>query len=103
MFGHVALDEHRRHVGVEADGEEHGGEFHRALADDAGRLGDREGVQVDDAVERVTRVLAGHPVPQRSEVVPEVHVARGLHAGQDARQGCWRLGARWWGGHGARG
>ena len=77
-------------------------------ADDAGGLGDGEGVQVDDAVERVARVLAGHPVAQRSEVVAEMHVARRLHARQDPdRRLCGRRvgrgGGRGGGGHGARG
>ena len=60
VFGHVALDEHGGDVGVEADGEEHGRQLDGACADDAGRLGDGEGVQVDDAVERVA-CRAGRP------------------------------------------
>ncbi len=104
MFGHVTLHEHGRHVGLEPDGEQHGCQLQRALTDDARCLGDGERMEVDDAVEGVARVLARHPVAQRSEVVPEVHGARGLHArqhtgGRSSGRGVGRGG----GGHGARG
>jgi hypothetical protein len=55
----VALHEHGGHVGVEPDREQHRGELEGGLADDAGRLGDGECVEVDDAVEDVLLVLAG--------------------------------------------
>ena len=55
-----------------------------ALADDAGLLGDGQGVEVDDAVERVRLVLAGDPVPQRPQVVAEVDVTGGLDAREDS-------------------
>ena len=83
VLGDVALHEHRRHVGVETDGEEHRRQLHGALADDAGLVGHREGVEVDDAVEGVVLVLAADPLPQRPQVVAEVDVTGGLHARQD--------------------
>ncbi len=83
VLGHVALDEHRGDVGVEADGEEARRQLDGALADDAGLLGDGQGVEVDDAVERVHLVLGGGPSPQRPQVVAEVDVTGGLHARQD--------------------
>ena len=43
VLGHVALHEHRGHVGVEADGEQHRRQLDRALADDAGLLRRRSG------------------------------------------------------------
>ena len=52
-----------------------------------GRLGDGERVEVDDAVEDVLLVLAGHPVPQRPQVVAEMDVTGGLDAGQHAGHG----------------
>ena len=81
----VALHEHGRHVRVEADGEQDGGEIDSALADHARLLGDGEGVQVDDAVEGVVLVLMQRPRPQRPEVTPEVDVARWLDARQHSR------------------
>src|SRR5262249_44139485 len=50
-------------------------------------LGDGERVQVHDAVEGVDLVLAGHPVPQRAQVVAEVDLAGGLDAAEDAGHG----------------
>ena len=46
-----------------------------------------QGVQVDDAVEGVVDVLVGHPVAQRTQVVPQVEVAAGLQAGQNSGHG----------------
>ena len=84
VFGHVALHEHRRHVGIEADGEEGGRQFQCVLADDSGSIGDGQGVQVDDSVEGVAFVLATHPVAQGSEIIAEMYRAGGLDARQDS-------------------
>jgi hypothetical protein len=40
-------------------------------------------VQIDDAVEGVVGVLIGDPVPEGSEVVADVGLARGLDAAED--------------------
>ena len=58
VLAHVALREHGGDVGVEPDGEQHRGELHRRVTDHAGLLGDRERMQVDDAVECVAFVLS---------------------------------------------
>ena len=84
---HVALHEDGGHVGVEADREQHRRQPQRGLADHARRLGDGEGMEVDDAVERVALVLAVDPVAQRPQVVAEMDVAGGLDARQDAGHG----------------
>ena len=85
VLAHVTLREHGGHVGVEPDGEQHRRERHRGIADDTGLLGDRERVEVDDAVERVAFVLPANPVLERTEVVAEVDVTGRLHAGQHPR------------------
>ncbi len=85
--GEVALHEDGRHVGVEADGVQRRRQLQRLATDHAGFLGHRQGVQVDDAVEGVARVLADHPVPQRAQVVAEVDLAGGLDARQDPGHG----------------
>ena len=41
-------------------------------------------MQVYDAEERVVGVLVGHPLAQRAQIAPEVHVAGGLDAGEHA-------------------
>ena len=50
-------------------------------------LRDREGVQVDDAVDRVVVVLLRDPAPHRTQVVAEVDIAGGLDAGEHAGHG----------------
>ena len=85
VLAHVALREHGGDIGVEPDGEEHRGESHGGVADDAGLLGDRERVEVDDAVEGVAFVLSADPVLQCAEVVAEMDVTGRLHAGQNPR------------------
>ena len=56
-----------------------------------GVVGERHGVQVDDAVERFVgrfRLVEGRdPVPQRTEVVAEMDLTRWLDPGEDARHG----------------
>ena len=83
----VALHEHGGDVGVEPDGEQHRRQLRRALADHARLLGDGEGVEVDDPVERVGLVLAGDPVPQRAQVVAQMDVAGRLDAREHAGHG----------------
>ena len=81
-----------RDVGVDADGEQQLGQL-RGWRPELGRvLGDGQGVQVDDAEERVGLVLVDDPVPQRPEEVAEVDGAGGLDAGEDAGHGGERRG-----------
>ena len=47
-------------------------------------LGNRDGVEVNNAIERIELVLHGDPVTQSTDVVSEVEgVARGLHSGEN--------------------
>ena len=87
MLDDVALHEDGGHVGIEADGEQDGRQPHRGVADHAGCLGDRQGMQIDDSVEGVGLVLALHPVAQGAEVVAQVDFAGGLDARQDTGHG----------------
>ena len=87
MLHDVALHEHRGHVGIEPDGEQHRRQPHGRLADHARLLGDRQGMEVDDAVEGVGIVLAVDPVAQRPQVVAEMDFTGGLDARQDAGHG----------------
>ena len=84
----VALHEDRGDVGIEPDREHHRRQLDRGLADDSWLLGDRERVQVDDAVEDVLLVLAVDPVPQRPQVVAEVDVTGRLDAREHTGHGC---------------
>ena len=58
----MALHEHGGDIGVEAHCEQHRGHLRGGFAQYMGLIGDREGMQVDDAVERIALVLARHPV-----------------------------------------
>ena len=77
-------------AGIEPAGDQDLGQFERLGSDLAGRLGDGQGVEIDDAVEAVGAVLVLDPVPDRPEEVAEVEVTGGLDPGEDA----WR-GRRW--------
>ena len=85
MLGHVALDEERADVGVEAAGDQERGEVERRLAQLVRLLRDGDRVQVDDRVERV-RPRAARPTQRRMapDVVAEVLLARRLDSGEDA-------------------
>ena len=49
-----------------------------------GVLVDRDGVQVDDAVDALVVVLDPHPVLQRTQIVADVQIAGRLDAGEDS-------------------
>ena len=83
----VALHEHRGDIGIEPDGEQHGRQPHRGLTDHTRLLGDRQGMKIDDPVERVGVVLPGHPVAQGPQVVAEMYFSGGLDARQHAGHG----------------
>jgi hypothetical protein len=84
---HVTLHEHGRHIGVEADGEQHRRQPHGRIADDARFLCHGQGVQVDDSMKRIGIVLAVHPIAQCPQIVAEMDFAGGLDARQDAGHG----------------
>ncbi len=87
MLVHVALDEHGAAVGVEAHGEEHLGKREGVGTQCLGVVGDREGVQVDYAVDGVGLVLEGDPVVECPQQISEVYVAGGLDAREDPCHG----------------
>ena len=83
VLGHVALDEERALLRVEADRDQLGDRDEGALAQHGRVVLDGDRVQVDDAVERVVVVLQRHPLPQGTEVVAEMERVGGrLDAGQ---------------------
>ncbi len=61
-----------------------GGDLARLAGQLGGVLPRGEGVQVDDAEQALHLVLQGDELHQRAEIVAEVQVAGGLHAGEDA-------------------
>jgi hypothetical protein len=87
VLGHVALHEQRARLGVEAGGDEQGGDRQRALAQLGGVLGHGEGVQVDHAEHGIGVVLVLDPAAHGAQVVAQVHVAGGLDAGEGADHG----------------
>ena len=72
MLVHVALDEQRADVGVEPGREQPSGGLERPGPELFGVVVDRDGVQVDDAVEGVGAVLVGDPLAESAEVVADV-------------------------------
>ncbi len=77
---HVALNEDRGHVGVEADCEQDCRDFDSPGADDSWLFGDGECVQINNSVERVVVMLTGDPLPKRSEIDAEMGVTSRLKA-----------------------
>ena len=88
MLGHVALNEERAGVGIEAASDEERGQVERRLAQCFGLLRHGDRVHVDDGVERIHLVLLGHPAADGADEVAEVLLARRLDSGEDAH---WSL------------
>jgi len=84
MRGDVALDEDRRALRVEADGEQQRGEREGRLAQVGRVVLDGDRVQVDDAEEGVAVLLHGDVLAHRADVVAEVLGSCGLDAGKNA-------------------
>ena len=80
MLGDVALHEDRADVGVEPARHEHRGHREGLGPQLAGVVGERERVEVDDAVVRLVLVLVDRPVPDRAQVVADVGVTARLDA-----------------------
>jgi segregation and condensation protein A len=91
VFGYVALGEDGCHVGVEANSEEHRGGTQGRGTNLARLVSDRQGMEINDSVERIGTVLTRDPVTQRSEVVAKVQIAGGLNT----RQHAWLCPRRW--------
>ena len=84
MAGNAALVEDDMLLRVDAGSEERGGDrpglLPQVVMDELGR--DR--VQVDDAVDAVVALLQGDELADRAEIIAQMQIARGLHAGKDA-------------------
>ena len=70
--------------GVDADREQHPGEFFDLSAQLRRFLIQGDGVQIDDAVDTIVVVLNPGPVLQRPQVIADMRAARGLDAGEDS-------------------
>ena len=81
---HVALAKEDAAVGIEPGRDQQRGEVQDAAAQLDGVVGERDRVQVDDAVDRlVGAVLARHVLGDRPDVVAQVLAPRGLDAAED--------------------
>ena len=80
---HVALDEECAAGRVEPGGEEDRGRTAGPVGEAGRVVGHRDGVQVDDAVDRVVVVLSLHPMAHGPQVVAEMHLAGRLDARED--------------------
>ena len=81
---HLALGEEDAALGVEPGGDEQQDELAGLGPQLVGVAGDRQGVEVDDAVDGVALVEARRPAADRAQVVAEVDVTGRLDAGEDA-------------------
>ena len=98
MLGPVRLAEEDRALGVEAQGEQAERHLVRVAPDELRVVGARQGVVVDDAVDRVVRVLHRDVVPEGAEIVADVRQPGRLDAAEDAlapaRKGLGHVGGR---------
>ena len=82
VLDHVALDEQGAPIGVEPGGQQ----VERGVVGPAPQFGrvdvERQGVEVDHAVERIMGPLVLHPVADGPQVVAEMEVAAGLDSGE---------------------
>ena len=83
MLGAVALDEEGAALRVEAEGEERCRHVDRPLPQEDRVVGARQGVVVDDAVDRLVLPLQRDVVADRPEIVAEVDDAGRLDAAED--------------------
>ena len=77
---HMALQEERRALRLEADGEEQRRQVERAVVEVLRVVVDGDRVQVDDAEEGVARLLRRDVLAHRADVVADVFGTRGLDA-----------------------
>ncbi len=80
VLRHLALVVQQRALRVDPDGEQDLGRLVALVHELHGILRDGDGVEVHDAVDGVVVVLEPHPVAERPEIVPQVHVPGGLHS-----------------------
>src|SRR6202022_822833 len=87
MRGDVRLDEHRL-VGLDPAGQVDGGEVEGVFPERGRVLGQRNGVQVDDAEDVVVLVLVADPIADCAEVVANVEATARLDAAEHSRLRC---------------
>ncbi len=93
VLGHMALHEQGAALRIETGGDQVERRLEGPPPELVGGDVQREGVEVDDAVERIVEVLIGHPVADGPDIVPQVKVAAGLETGQNAGHGGHRRSA----------
>ena len=80
VLGYLALDEDGAQRRVQSGGQEVHRRIESPLPQVLGLDLDGQGMEVDDAEVGVVLLLMGHPLPHGPQVVPQMHLARGLHA-----------------------
>ena len=84
VLGDLALVEDDVLLRIDAAGDEGGGHLADRLRQLGRVLPDRDGVQVDDAIDAVVGLLQLDELHDRAEIVAEMQVAGRLHAGKHA-------------------
>src|SRR6185295_6647370 len=80
---HLALVEHDRGLGVDTAGEERRGHLADVPAQLLWVLPHRDRMQIDHAVDARVAVLQPHEVADGAQIVAQMQVPGGLHAGED--------------------
>ena len=83
MLRYLALVVQQGTLGIDACGKENFGGLHPRRRKLFGVLGQRQRVQIDNAVDRVVLVLHANPVAQCTEIVPDMDVASRLNSRKD--------------------
>ena len=84
MFGDLALIEDDVLFRIDPAGDEGGGDLARIGAQGERVLRDRDRVQIDDAIKTFIAFLQLDEFDDGAEIVAEMQIAGGLHAGEDA-------------------
>ena len=85
MLRYVALHEDCCSIRIEADCEQCRRKIESIGPDDSRVVRRGQRMEIDDAVEGITLVLAGHPLSQCTEIISEVDASGWLDAGQHTR------------------
>ena len=83
MLGDLALVEDDMLLGVDAGGDESRGDLADARFQLYRVLRDRDGVQIDDAIDAVMRALQFDEFDDRAEIIAKVQISGRLHAGKN--------------------
>ena len=87
MLSDMTLHEEDAAFGVESTRQQELRQPQGGIAELALSEGQGQGVEIDNAEDRVGAILHVHPVADRSEVVAQVQVTAGLDAGEHAGHG----------------